>query len=421
MAARDGATVDDSSAVGTGERVVVVSQQYPPELGGNASRVGDTAGQLVREGMRVSVVAPPRSYPPESYPRTWQRHEHTIEEGVDVHRLWSWQPSRSDPNALERLAYYLFFAVHATLWLLYHRKRFDVYLCTTPPIFTSVPGLVASELTRRPFVVDVGDLWVDAAVSLGFIREASVSTRLTRRYEHFVLLRADRVLTTTDEMSRLLERAHGPAIARRLVVIPNAVDTDRFRPGVGSGDDGRTIVYTGNFGHAQDLEACVRAMEHVESDAHLRLVGDGDLRNRLETMVEDLGLADRVSIEEPIPRSEVPELLASAAVGIATLKDTDGLRYAVPSKTYEYMAAGLPVVGTDIGALAALLNESGGGVAVESEPQQLSETFDRLLGDRDLRRRLGEHGRRHVEQHYNRRAVAEKLAGTLTELTELHG
>ena len=398
--------------------VAVVSQQYPPELGGNATRVGDTARELARRGWEVSVLAPPRSYPPENYPRTWQRHEHTVEDGVDVHRLWSWQPTRADPNALERLAYYLVFATHATLWLLYHRQWFDAYLCTTPPPFTSLPGLVAGELTRKPFVVDVGDLWIDAATSLGFIREASLSTRLTRRYEHLVLLRADRVLTTTDEMSRLLERGHGPAIARRLVVIPNAVDTRVFTPEAGDGDDGRTIIYTGNFGHAQDLEACVRAMQHVEVDAHLRLVGDGDLRERLESLVEELGVDDRVSIERPIPRSEIPPLLASSAVGIATLKDADGLRYAVPSKTYEYMACGLPVVGTDIGALAELLEESGGGLAVDSDPEALAEAFDRLISESDLRERLGEQGREHVEARYDRRAVGERLDSTLDELID---
>lgn len=407
------ATTDDSRG-----HVAVVSQQYPPELGGNATRVGDTAQELARVGWDVSVLAPPRSYPPENYPRSWQRHEHVVEDGVDVHRLWSWQPTRADPNALERLAYYLVFAVHATLWLLYHRNRFDAYLCTTPPPFTSMPGLIASEFTRKPLVVDVGDLWIDAATSLGFIREASLSTRLTRRYEHLVLLRADRVLTTTEEMSQLLERGHGPAIARRLVVIPNAVDVRRFTPDAGDGDDGRSIVYTGNFGHAQDLEACVRAMQYVESEAHLRLVGDGDLRGRLESLIEELEVADRVSIEKPVPRSEIPPLLASAALGIATLKDSEGLRYAVPSKTYEYMACGLPVVGTDIGALAELLEESGGGIAVDSDPEALAAAFDRLLSDSDLRERMGERGREHVEARYDRRAVGEKLDSTLTELID---
>lgn len=399
-------------------RAVIVSQQYPPELGGNASRVGDTARQLAREGWDIEVVAPPKSYPAGTHDRTWSRHDATEEEGVRVHRLWSWQPTRSDPNAVERLAYYLIFAVHATLWLLYHRGRFDIYVCTTPPIFTAIPGVLASWVSRRPFVVDIGDLWIDAAASLGFIDERSLSTRLSRRYEHFVLLRADRILTTTDEMSRLLERGHGPALSNRLVVVPNAVDTERFVPG--DTDDGRTIIYTGNFGHAQDLEACIRAMQYVDSAATLRLVGDGDLRGRLERLVAELELEGRVDIEPPVDRSAVPVLLSSSAVGIATLRQTDGLRYAVPSKTYEYMACGLPVVGTDIGALAELLSESGGGLAVDSDPRALAEAFDRLLSNPELRQRMGAAGRQHVEERYDRKSVGRKLDATLSELLETH-
>ncbi|WP_284010717.1 glycosyltransferase family 4 protein [Haloarcula pelagica] len=402
-------------------RVAVVSQQYPPEMGGNASRVGDTARQLAQEGVAVSVVAPPLSYPPETYPRSWRRHDRTSDGEIDVHRLWAWQPSRIDPNPLERLAYYFLFALHATLWLLYHRRRFDAVVCTTPPVFTGIPGLVFGELTRKPLVVDVGDLWIDAAAGLGFIRESSLSTRLSRRYEHLLLLRADRILTTTDEMSSLLERAHGPAIAQRFLVAPNAVDVTRFDPNRGSGDDGRTIVYTGIFGHAQDLEACVRAMALLDHDATLKLVGDGDTRPRLERLVAELGVEDRVEIHGPVERDAVPELLASAAIGVAPLKDTPGLRYAVPLKTYEYMASGLPVVGTDMGAFGDLIEASEGGLAVENSPEALAAAFDELLADPDRRERLGRQAREHVEQHYDRRVLGERLAEMLRDLVETTG
>lgn len=414
-------------------RIAVVSQQYPPELGGNAARVGDTARQLAREGWDVSVVAPPRSYPPETYPWSWNRHERSEDGGVSVHRLWSVQPTRLDPPVGQRLAYYLTFALHATLWLLVHRTRFDAIVCTAPPPFTAIPGIAASEATGRPFVVDVGDLWIDATASLGFVREESLSTRLARRFEHAVLMRADRVLTTTEEMSRLLEHAHGPAIGGRLVVIPNAVDTERFRPdagtatagGEGGADggedaDGPTLVYAGNFGHAQDLESCVRAMVHVEEPATLRLIGDGDRRERLETLVADLDLGDRVHIEAPIDRSEVPGVLADSEIGIATLRQAEGLRYAVPSKTYEYMATGLPVVGTDIGALAELLAESGAGVAADNDSEALAAAFDRLLADPDLRAEMGRRGRDHAVENYDRATIAGRLDETLRDLLESH-
>ena len=394
------------------DRVVVVSQQYPPELGGNASRVGDSARRLAAEGWDVTVLAPPKSYPAGRYDRTWNRRERTTDGDVAVNRLWSWQPTDEDPSALARLAYYLLFALHATLWLLWHRRRTDVVVCTTPPIFTSIPGLVVGALPGTAVVVDVGDLWIDAAASLGFIRERSLSTRLSRRYERLVLRRADRVLTTTDEMSRLLAEGHGPAVAAKLTVVPNAVDTERFTPGDGD-DDGRTILYTGNFGHAQDLENCIRAMQYVETDARLLLVGDGDLRRRLVSLVAELDLGDRVEFRDPVEREAVPDLLRSAAVGVATLKQTEGLGYAVPTKTYEYLACGLPVVGTEGGALADLLAESGGGLAVRSEPEPLADAFETLLSDPDRRAAMGAAGREHVTATYDRRAVGRHLSETL--------
>ncbi|MFB6105942.1 MAG: glycosyltransferase family 4 protein [Halobacteriaceae archaeon] len=398
---------------GDRNRVLVVSQQFLPEMGGNANRVGDTARYLHDAGWEVTVLAPPRTYPFGAHERSWERHVHEGYAGVDVHRLWTWQPTRPDPGFLSRLAYYLVFAVHATLWVALRRSAFDVVLCATPPPFTAVPGLVADRLGEAAFVVDVGDLWVDAAASLGLVSEGSPLTRATRAFEGLVFSRAAQILTTTGEMNRQVTATHGDDVAAKLVTVPNAVDTGRFTPAEG---DGRTVVYAGNFGHAQDLENCVRAMQHVESDARLLLVGDGDRRPQIARLVDELDLGDRVEVRDPVDRAEIPGLLADAAVGLATLRRTPGLRYAVPSKTYEYMAAGLPVIGTDIGALAEFLSESGGGVAVDEDPRAIAAAIDRLVTDDDYRARLGRQGRAHVEAHYDRTQVGQHLSETLAEL-----
>jgi glycosyltransferase involved in cell wall biosynthesis len=214
-------------------------------------------------------------------------------------------------------------------------------------------------------------------------------------------------------MRRLLAEGHGPAVDGKTTVVPNAVDTEVFTPDDGDGDDGRTILYTGNFGHAQDLENCIRAMAHLDGDARLLLVGDGDLRGRLLGLVTEYGLEGRVEIRDPVDREAVPDLLRSAAVGVATLKQSDGLRYAVPTKTYEYLACGLPVVGTAGGALEELLTDSGGGLAVQSDPESLAVAFRTLLGDAERRAEMGAAGREHVQDRYDRRAVGRHLSETL--------
>jgi len=95
---------------------VIVSQRYPPEKGGNASRIHDTAVNLGDE-FNVTVLAPSLCYPPGNFERTWKRKQTERDEGVIVHRLWTWQPQRENPPLLRRLPYYVIFALHAALWL----------------------------------------------------------------------------------------------------------------------------------------------------------------------------------------------------------------------------------------------------------------------------------------------------------------
>lgn len=398
-------------------RVVVVSQHYPPDRSGNASRIRDTCSHLAdEEEWEVTVLAPPPSFPHGRFERSWRRRSTDVVDGVTVHRLWAWQPTGEDPSFLSRLAYYLLFPLHALCWLLFHHRRYDVLVTSSPPIFTGIPGLVVGALGGKPWVVDVRDLWIDAAVGLGFVSEGGLMERASRGYERIVLRLADRVTVTTNVLGERLVERYGVDDGR-IRHLPNGVDTDEYQST--NGDRAPTIVYTGNVGHAQDLESCIRAMEEVRAtDATLKIVGDGDVRERLERLVDERGLGDRVEFVGLIPREEVPAVLNDATIGVAPLKPDPTLAYAVPTKAYEYMSCELPVVATGTGEIRTLLEESNGGVLVENDPERIASTFDDLLEDSVKRETLGRNGREHVVERYDRRAVARRLDGILQEVVD---
>lgn len=396
--------------------VVVVSQHYPPDRSGNASRVRDTCRHLSKEGWDVTVLAPPPAFPHGRFERSWRRQTTSVVDGVTVHRLWAWQPTDTDPSFLSRLAYYVLFPLHALLWLVFSYRRYDAVVTSSPPIFTGIAGLVVGGIGGKPWVVDVRDLWIDAAVGLGFISEGGLIERASRRFERLVLRLADRVTVTTTVLGERLTDSYGVP-DERIRHLPNGVDTDEYRPDGESA--GATIVYAGNVGHAQDLESCVRAMESVgTAGATLRIVGDGDLRTRLEEIVEERGLGDRVEFTGLLPRDEIPGVLNDAAIGVAPLKQQPTLAYAVPTKAYEYMSCALPVVATGSGEIRTLIEESGGGVVVENDPERLASAFDGLLADDERRETLGSNGREHVIERYDRRTVARRLDRILREVVD---
>jgi len=154
----------------------------------------------------------------------------------------------------------------------------------------------------------------------------------------------------------------------------------------------------------------------AESDTDL--VGGGDLVPDLQALVRELDLSDRVRFVDPVPQAEIPGLLAEATIGLAPLVDDPELAYAMPTKLYEYLGCGLPVVTTGRGELRRFVEAADGGIHTDGEPEALASAFERVLTDDERRREFGASGRAFVEREYDHREIADRFGATLRELTE---
>ncbi|MGB4579413.1 MAG: glycosyltransferase family 4 protein [Methanoculleus sp.] len=397
------------------KRVCIISQHFPPERSGNASRIYDTAVHLARLGIDVTVLAPHPTFPTGSFPRTWRRIRRETVDGVTVVRLWTWQPTSGDPGFVSRMAYYLFFPLHALLWLCSPQNRFDVIITSAPPLFTGIPGYVLRRTSNVKWILDIRDLWIDASVSLGFIREGSVYEKMSRKFEAMCLSRADLVGVTTEEIARRITARY--RVPAPIELMPNGVNTEVFRP-TNTGKKQR-IIYAGNVGHAQDLAKVALAVKSMNGtrNVELLIVGDGDTRECLERLVEVEDLTGSVTFTGILSRDEIPRLLSESLVGVAPLKQLKTLEYAAPTKAYEYMACGIPFIGCGNGEIANLANDSGAGVIADNTPEAIAAAISSLLDDPDRMEEMGRRGREYVAEHYDRRTVALRLKQQIERIT----
>ncbi len=397
------------------KRVCIISQHFPPEKSGNASRIYDTAVHLARLGVDVTVLAPHPTFPTGSFPRTWRRIWKGEVDGVRVVRLWTWQPGSGDPGFVSRMAYYLLFPLHALLWLCSPRNRFDVIITSAPPLFTGIPGYVLRRRSKAKWILDIRDLWIDASVSLGFIREGSIYEKMSRKFEAMCLARADLVGVTTEELARKITSRY--TVTASIELMPNGVNTEIFRP-TNTGKK-QQIIYAGNVGHAQDLDKVALAIKSMNGAHNLKflVVGDGDTREDLERLVEAENLTDSVIFTGVLSRDEIPGLLSESLVGVAPLKRLKTLEYAAPTKAYEYMACGIPFIGCGSGEIANLAKESGAGVIADNTPEAIAATLSSLLDDPERMEEMGRRGREYVAENYDRRAVALKLKQQIERIT----
>ena len=238
--------------------------------------------------------------------------------------------------------------------------------------------------------------------------------RFRRRYtewvDRFVVPRSDLVFSVGERLAALRRRQG----ARAVHVAPNGVSAERFAAARASGRHEPTLLYTGNLLPWCGLEVALRALPALARrfpEVHLRVVGDGPSgeRARLAALARDLGIEARVTWLGSRPHAEVPGLMEGSAIGLANSEPVPFRSFACPLKVLEYMAAGLPVLGTVDTETEALLARFECGLAVAYDPAALAAAAERLLGDPELHARLRANGIRHSAELTWERVIGEEL------------
>lgn len=211
---------------------------------------------------------------------------------------------------------------------------------------------------------------------------------LACRREQLVLERADVCFAVSDELRTQLLRSVPGA---RVVVVPNGVDTSRFerlpdrreaRRLAGLPLDSRVIVFVGSLRPWHGLELGIQALRRLPDEVLLAVAGDGHERARLTRVSEQLGVAGRVRWLGQRPHDEVPGVLAAADVAIAPYPASNGFSFS-PLKLYEYLAAGVPTVASDVGQVRAALDGGAYGALVPpGDVEALAQAIRAAFGPR---------------------------------------
>jgi glycosyltransferase involved in cell wall biosynthesis len=188
------------------------------------------------------------------------------------------------------------------------------------------------------------------------------------------------------------------------------------------GTDAFLAGYIGTTGLAHGLTTLLDAADRlrVRPDVHLLVLGEGAERRKLETAARERGLT-RVHFRDNVPHSEIPSYLAALDVSIVHLRPDPLFRTVIPSKIFESMAMGVPILMGVEGESAEIVGECGAGVCIPSgQPDAMAEALTRLASDPAGRRAMGERGREAVRARYSRRRLAlaalETLQGAVAQV-----
>jgi glycosyltransferase involved in cell wall biosynthesis len=399
-------------------RIGILTQYYPPEIGAPQARLSELAARLKEHGHEVIVLSAMPNYPRgRVYAGYGGLSSREDQDGVDVVRSWIW-PTLSTA-VLPRTASYFSFVLSSLLVGTRRLPRLDVLITESPPLLLGLTGFALSRLKRARWVFNVSDLWPESAVVLGVLGSDSLSTRLAYSLEAFCYRRAWGVSCQSNEIRASIARRF-PRV--RTLSFFNGVDTQRFGPAPGSSDlreelgsgSAPLALYAGLFGIAQGLDQLLDAAERLKGeDLRIVLIGDGPEKTALVERAQRDGI-DNVTFLSPRARDEMPDLLASADIAVVPLKGQ--IPGAVPSKLYEAMASGLPVVLVASGEPADIVRSAGAGIVVEpGDPESLAGALRHLARSPEERRQLGDAGRRTAVARFDRKRLCDDFIARLEE------
>ena len=400
-------------------RIAIHTQYYPPEMGAPQGRLSFLARWLAGRGHEVFILTAMPSYPEgrihTGYGGLYRREKR---EGLTILRAGIY-PSKSTRLA-PRLLNYFSFLLSSFVVGLVALPRVDFLLTETPPPFLGLAGWVLARLKGSRWIMNVSDLWLESLKDFGLLRERGPVYRLLHRMCRFLYRRASLITGQSEEILKEIRRQVPSARRHHL---SNGADYRAFHPRrkreevrrryLKEGEVG--FVYAGLHGIFQGLDQILHAAGRLNGDAvRFLFFGDGAEKDNLRETARRLNLTN-VDFYPPVAYEDVPSILASMDAAVVSLRGT--IRGSVPSKIYEAMASGIPILLVADGEAEEIVKRAKAGLAVApGDEEGLAKTIRAMAGNTEDRRRMGEQGRQSAERFYDRSRIAERFETALYAL-----
>jgi colanic acid biosynthesis glycosyl transferase WcaI len=383
------------------KKVIIVTYHFPPEATGGSSRIYEMARSL-QDSYDVTILCPPPTYPFTKYknPKYLFRKENV--KAFCVYRLWNFQPTKQYPSLFQRLLYYGVFPIFALFFLLTHLHDVSFVIITVPPSPLLITSL-AIRLFRKKLIIDVRDFWIDLAVSLSYIKKDSIIVKLARNFEEYCWRKSDMIITNSRIIYDTLNSNRKKRHNSKIKYFPFSVDLDMFKKVSGSCTE-KQIVYIGNLGSAQNVKALINALPLVlqkVTDLRIQLYGGGDCEPEIKSLARELNIDKYIKFNGLVPREQIPSILSESTLGIIALSSNNVVRYALPTKSFEYFASGLPVVAYGSSdELELIMSESGAGVYVRGDDKKdIANAIINVINDKVALAQYSANGRKFAENN----------------------
>ena len=401
-------------------RILLIHQYFLEKTDGGGSRFNEMTRLWAESGHQITVLAGMVHYATgKKIPKYQSKYFHKDEAfypGVDVWRCHVSEQYNS--SFLGRLWAYFSF-VFSGIWagLFKIKKKHDIIVVTSPPLFVGIIALVLSKIKGIPYVFEVRDLWPESAIDTGVLKNKWV-IRFSYWFEKLVYRHATKInVLTPAYRERLIEKG---IPEDKIFMIPNAADftlaervaadfdAEEFRRKLKL-EDKFIITYVGAHGVANHLIQLVDAAELLQDTRVVfQLIGAGMGKESLKRVVRERGIKN-IIFRDSVSKNEVFKYILASDMGAAVLKKVDTFKTIYSNKTFDYMSCKKPVLLAIDGVSRDLIEAADCGVYVEPEnAMEMNHRIREVIGQEKLLEEMGINGYRYAKAHFDRQVLARR-------------
>ncbi|NLX15212.1 MAG: glycosyltransferase family 4 protein [Phycisphaerales bacterium] len=403
-------------------RIGILTEYFPPEMGAPQARLYELAIRLRQRGHDLTIVTAMPNYPTGQIFDEYRGRLFVREklDGLPVIRTPIF-PTKSS-NLIVRLTSYMSFVTTSLMMASWFVGKLDILIVESPPLFLGLSGIPMSRWTRSKLVFMVSDIWPDVAIRMGDII-SDKQARILEKLEGFIYRHCACVaLTNPGAVEQVTQRF--PLVP--CGVISNGVDTSFFKPDLYSEDIRRefgiksgqfAVGYCGLHGIFQGLEVVVRAAARLRDNPNIRfvMVGEGPTKQKLIAMVRQEGL-NNITFFPHQPKRRMPAILASMDASLIPLAAS--LPGTMPSKVYEALAAGVPILVTAGCEAEQLIHRYDvGRLFPAGDDETLARGIQELAADPAKRRAIRANALR-LAPRFDRGAIADRTDALLRAVAQ---
>jgi glycosyltransferase involved in cell wall biosynthesis len=403
-------------------KFVIVTQYFPPEIGGGSQRSIGFAEELKKLDYEVVVITPFPSYliSKEKINVKLKLYEKTTNNEFTIYRTFVFASDRG--NFLKRMLYYLSFAISASIVVAFCIKKTNFIMTVSPPLFTGIVGIIGKKIKKCKFIFDIGDLWPESAIRLGFLKN-KLAIKMASQFETYIYRQSDYINVVTRLTFDKLKSSY-PFI-KRINYIPNFVDTATVKKVNKNCDylekfdlNGKIVFgYAGNVGSAQGIKIITDAAFLLKDvkDIKFLIVGDGVDKSLIQEEIVKHNLSN-VLLVPPVSRDEILKVISVFDFMIIPLVKNELFKITIPSKLYESMAAEIPVLLCVDGEARKIVEKYNCGLFVEPEnSEMLAQTIENVMTNPGKIKELGENGRRGALEEFDRNKIISTFSQLINE------